>query len=133
MSDQSAAGAIASFISLIISLGFAAFIIATMWKLFVKAGKPGWAAIIPIYNTVVLLQITGRPLWFLILAFIPFVNLAFAVIICLDLARVFGKSALFGLGILFLSIIFLPLLAFGDARYIGPVVGTAPATPAPQL
>lgn len=95
-------------------------IIAAMWKLFEKADKPGWAAIVPIYNGIVMLQIVGRPVWWIILFFIPIVSLIIAILVCLDLARSFGKGAGYALGILFLGIIFLPMLAFGDAEYQGP-------------
>jgi hypothetical protein len=124
------AAALYSLVSLAISFAVAAVAIASLWRIFTKAGKPGWAAIIPIYNTVVMLQIVGRPLWFILLAFVPFVNLIVAVIICLDLARSFGKSAMFGVGLIFLSIIFLPILAFGDARYVGPAARQAASAPA---
>lgn len=95
-------------------------IIVGMWKMFTKAGKPGWACLIPIYNIVVLLQIVGRPLWFIILMLIPVVNLIAAIIVSLDLAKSFGKSAAFGIGIAFLGFIFIPMLGFGDAKYEGP-------------
>jgi hypothetical protein len=118
MSNDSAS--LISFLSLVIALAVAVVSIASMWRIFTKAGKPGWASIIPIYNAIVILQIIGRPIWFILFAFIPLANLILAVVICLDLARSFGKSALFGVGIMLLSIIFLPMLAFGDARYLGP-------------
>jgi hypothetical protein len=94
-------------------------LIAPMWRVFTKAGKPGWASLIPIYNTVVLLEITGRPTWWFILFLIPFVNIIVSIVLCFDLAAAFNKSTMFGLGILLLGFIFLPLLAFGDAEYQG--------------
>ena len=104
----------------IIYLGFFIVIIAAVWKVFVKAGKPGWAAIVPIYNVIVLLEIVGRPLWWVLLFFIPIVNFIVAIIVYIDLAKSFGKSAAFGIGLLFLGIIFYPILGFGDAEYQGP-------------
>lgn len=95
-------------------------IIVGMWKMFTKAGKPGWACLIPIYNIVVLLEIVGRPLWFIILMLIPVVNFVAAIIISLDLAKSFGKSTAFGIGIVLLGFIFIPMLGFGDAKYEGP-------------
>ncbi len=95
------------------------FYFASVWIIFEKAGKPGWAAIIPIYNMIVLLEIIGKPLWWIILMFIPFVNLIILILVYIELAQRFGKSTLFGLGLVFLSFIFIPLLAFGDARYEG--------------
>lgn len=100
-------------------LVIAVVMIAALWKIFVKAGEPGWAAIIPIYNAIVLLKIVGRPLWWLILFLIPFVNLIIAFIVAFDLAKVFGKGAGFALGMIFLAPIFYPVLAWSDAKYQG--------------
>ena len=91
--------------------------LAGWWKIFVKAGKPGWAAIIPIYNVIVLLQIVQKPLWWILLLLIPLVNFVVAIIVNLELARRFGKGTAFGLGLAFLSFIFAPILGFGDATY----------------
>ncbi len=109
------------------------FYLYCMWRIFVKAGKPGWAAIIPIYNYLVELEILGRPWWWLLLLFVPVVNIVIGIIIIFDLAKVFGKSTGFGFGLLFLSFIFIPILAFGDARYLGPIAGVTPTytPPAP--
>jgi hypothetical protein len=114
--DQGGGSAVMSLIYLVIGV----LVIASLWKVFTKAGKPGWAAIIPIYNIYVLLQIVGRPWWWLLLMLIPFVNFIIAIIVYIDLAKSFGKGVGFGIGLLFLSFIFLPMLAFGDARYVGP-------------
>ncbi len=92
--------------------------IAGLWKVFVKAGKPGWAAIIPIYNCIVLLEIVGRPIWWIILLLIPCVSIVVAFILCLDLAKAFGKDTAFGIGIFFLGFIFVPILGFGSATYV---------------
>jgi hypothetical protein len=106
--------------------------IASMWVLFRKAGKPGWAAIVPIYNLLVLLEIVGRPWWWIflfLLCFIPIVGIlvsvVLAVIIYGDLARSFGKGWGYAIGLLFLGIVFLPMLAFGDATYQGPAAKKA--------
>lgn len=99
------------------------FSIVCLWKVFVKAGKPGWAAIIPIYNIITELEIIGRPWWWLLLLFIPLVNIVIGIIVIFDLAKVFGKSTGFGFGLLFLSVIFMAILAFGDAKYLGPIAG----------
>jgi hypothetical protein len=92
-------------------------IVISMWKIFVKAGKPGWAAIIPIYNIIVLLEIAGKPLWWFILLLIPFVNLIVAIIMLVAVARNFGKGVGFAIGMLLLPFIFYPMLAFVDAKY----------------
>jgi len=115
-SEEAAAG---GGFSSIIGLLVAVLVIAGMWKVFTKAGKPGWAAIIPIYNVVVLLQIAGKPLWWIVLLFIPIVNFVIAVMVMISLAKAFGKGTGFALGLLFLSPIFIPILGFSDAQYTG--------------
>ena len=95
------------------------FYIASVWKIFEKAGKPGWAAIVPIYNLIVLLEIVNKPLWWIILLFIPFVNFIIIFVIYIELAQLFGKSTLFGVGLVLLSFIFIPVLGFGDAQFKG--------------
>ncbi len=98
----------------------AIFFIVTVWRIFTKAGQPGWAAIIPFYNYYVMLKVVGRPGWWLLLYLIPIVNIVILIIVCIDLAKVFGKSGGFAAGIILLPFIFLPILAFGDAQYQGP-------------
>lgn len=88
-----------------------------MWKVFVKAGKPGWAAIIPIYNMIVLLEITGKPIWWFILLLIPLVGFIVYIIVLIELAKRFGKGVGFAIGLLFLPFLFFPILGFGDAQY----------------
>ncbi|MCP5106243.1 MAG: signal peptidase I [bacterium] len=95
------------------------FMLISMWKVFEKAGQPGWAVIIPIYNIIVLLKIAKKELWWIILLFIPFVNIIILILVYIAVAENFGKSQLFGLGLAFFGIIFFPILAFGDAKYVG--------------
>ena len=104
-------------IVLVVYLAIIVAIIAGFWKVFTKAGKPGWAAIIPIYNVIVLLEIAGKPLWWIILFLIPLVNIVFAVIVGLAVAKNFGKGEAFGVGLGLLGFIFYPILGFGDAQY----------------
>jgi len=111
--------------ALVIYLAIIVAIIAGIWKVFTKAGKPGWAAIIPIYNIIVLLQIAGKPVWWILLLFIPLVNLVVVIIVSLAVAKQFGKSDAFGVGLALLGFIFYPILGFGDAQY-----QAAPAAPA---
>ncbi len=118
--QSDAAGAIGGLIGGLLYIGIIVLVIASLWKVFVKAGQDGWKAIIPIYNLYVLLQIVGRPGWWLILMLIPIVNLIVGIIVYIDLAKSFGKGVGFGIGLLLLGIIFLPILAFGDATYQGP-------------
>jgi hypothetical protein len=109
------------------------FLIASMWKTFVKAGQAGWAAIIPIYNTLIQLRIIGRPWWWLLLLIIPIVNIVILFIVSIDMAKSFGKGTGFGVGLALLSFIFWPILGFGSAQYIGPRgEGSSPATAEPS-
>lgn len=94
-------------------------VLAGVWKVFTKAGKPGWAAIVPIYNVIVMLEIAGKPLWWLVLMIIPVVNFVAAIIVCIALAAKFGKGSGFGVGLALLGPIFFPILGFGDAKYQG--------------
>lgn len=106
----------------VVEILLAIFLLFCLWKLFVKANKPGWAAIVPIYNILVELEIVGRPWYWLLLMLIPVVNLVVAIMLTFRMAKVFGKGTGFGFGLLFLPIIFYPILAFGDAAYLGPNV-----------
>jgi hypothetical protein len=109
-------------ISLVISVLMLALcigIIAGVWKVFSKAGKPGWACLIPIYNVIVLLQIIGRPWWWLVLLLVPIVGIIVAVMVSIELAKSFGKGAGFGIGLALLGPIFFPILGFGNDRYLG--------------
>lgn len=101
----------------VLCLALVVFIIASLWIVFTKAGQPGWAALIPIYNLYVLLKIAGRPGWWLLLYFVPLVSFVIAIIVAIDVAKAFGKGTGFGIGLAFLSFVFYPILAFGDARY----------------
>jgi len=102
-------------------------IIAGMWKVFVKAGQPGWASIIPFVNIYFLCKIGGKPGWWLILFFVPIVNFIVAIILTVAVAEKFGKGIGFALGMVFLGFIFFPILGFGSAQY----QGGAPAAEAP--
>jgi hypothetical protein len=84
-----------------------------------SAGQPGWASIIPIYNLYIWCKIVGRPAWWIILMLIPLVNIIVGIVLCIDMAKSFGKGVGFGIGLAFLGIIFLPILGFGSAQYQG--------------
>lgn len=116
----STGGTIGGLIGSLISLAICVLLIVSFWKVFTKAGRPGWACLIPFYNLYVLIKVAGRPGWWFLLFLIPFVNFVIGIIISLDVAKNFGKSALFGVGLIFLGFIFYPILAFGDAKYQGP-------------
>ena len=114
-----AGGAFLGCFSIMVILAVMAVVIIGMWKVFEKAGKPGWAAFVPIYNMIVLLEIVGKPLWWILLMFIPVVNLVIAIIVLLELAKAFGKGVEFAVGLLLLPFVFYPILGFGDAKYLG--------------
>ena len=95
-------------------------VLAAKWNIYQKAGKPGWAALIPIYNSIVLLEIVGKPIWWIFLLLIPGVNLIFAIWITNLLTKSFGKDEAFTVGLILLAIVFYPILGFGKANYQGP-------------
>jgi hypothetical protein len=102
-------------------LGLAATVLAivAMWKIFEKAGEPGWAAIIPFYNLYVLFKITWGNGWKFLFLLIPFANIVFLIITMVKLAKAFGKSGGFAVGLIFLSVIFYCILAFDQSQYLG--------------
>ena len=96
-------------------------LVVAQWKIFTKANKPGWASLIPIYNIIVLLEIVGKPWWWLLLMiFVPIVNIVFTIRMLNLLSKSFGKSTGFTVGLVFLPFIFFLILAFGNATYNGP-------------
>jgi hypothetical protein len=107
---------------LVVEVAIIIVVLAGMWKVFTKAGQPGWAIIIPIYNAYILCKIAGRPGWWVLLLLIPLVNLVIAILLAIDVAKNFGKGAGFGLGLAFLGPIFYPILGFGSATYRAPAV-----------
>ena len=107
-------------VGFVIWLAVMAFFIYCGWKIYVKAGQPGWAVIIPIYNVIVMLKIIGKPWWWILGLLIPFVNFVVIILIAVNLAKVFGKSTGFAVGLILLSFIFYPILALGDATYTAP-------------
>lgn len=104
----------------IIYLAILVLTVASMWKLFVKANEPGWAAIVPIYNIITLLKITGKPIWWIVLFFVPLVNFVALILIWISFAKSFGKGTGFAIGMLLLPFVFFPMLAFSDSTYQGP-------------
>ena len=106
-----------SAVTWIISAILGIFGIICLWKVFEKAGKPGWASIIPIYNIIVSFQVAGMSPWLILLMLIPVANLIVAILLNVKLAEKFGKGGGFAVGLIFLNIIFMAILAFGDAEY----------------
>ncbi len=112
--DYSNAGTAAGVgaVTLIFYIVIIALLLVSMWKIFVKCGKPGWAAIVPIYNIITMLDIAGKPAWYILLLLIPFANI-YVAWVCYDgMAKKLGKSTGFTIGMLLLPVIFFPILAF---------------------
>ena len=102
---------------LLVVLLIAIICIAGLWKVFTKAGQPGWAAIVPIYNAFVLVKVAGRPMWWGLLFIIPVVGIIVWILLSLDLVKRFGKETLFAVGLILLAPIFLTILGFDNSRY----------------
>jgi len=129
---QAAANATVLIFSLLITTVFLVLALIGLWKMYKKAGKPGWATLIPIYNTVVYLRIIARPWWWILLLLIPFVNIIVTFIMAVKLGKSFGKSGLFGfvwLGLF--PIVGTLILGFGSAQYTNPGSGSGPASGSP--
>jgi len=123
--DSTSAGTVAGIAALIGAMIIPIIIIWVVmvishWKIYEKAGKPGWAAIIPIYNFIVLLEIVGKPVWWIILLLVPCVNIVIIVWVTNLLSKSFGQSEGFTVGLLLLGIVFYPMLGFGNYQYLGP-------------
>lgn len=115
-------------IGIILALAFVVFFIASMWKVFEKAGQPGWACIIPIYNLYIMTKIVGKPGWWVVMFIIPIVNYIFLIWMYNLISKSFGKDVGFTLGLIFLAPIFWPILGFGSATYQGPAGAQAGGT-----
>jgi hypothetical protein len=96
------------------------FIIIAHWRVYEKAGQPGWACIIPIYNIYIMTKIVGKPSWWVLMMFIPGINIVFIIWLTNMISKSFGKDEGFTIGLLLLGIIFWPILGYGDAVYLGP-------------
>lgn len=104
---------------MVICLAISVVMLVAMWKLFSKAGEPGWACLVPFYNTYVLFKIAMGNGWLFLLMLVPIVNVVMEIMLLFKLAKAYGKGVGFGFGLLFLSPIFLLILAFGSAEYVG--------------
>ncbi|MCW3842483.1 DUF5684 domain-containing protein [Micromonospora yasonensis] len=124
--QQSSAATTGMIVGALVALVLLVVSIAAMWKVFTKAGQPGWAAIIPFYNYYVLVRIAGRPGWWFLLALIPIVNVVISLVVAIDLARSYGRSEVFGVvGLWLFSVIGFLILGFGSSRYQGPAAARA--------
>lgn len=111
-----------SAVYVILSLAISVLTLVAMWKLFVKAGKAGWKCLIPFYNTYCLYDIALGNGWLFLLMFVPCVNVVVGIMMLFKLAKAFGQGTGFGFGLLFLNTIFILILGFGSAEYVGPQV-----------
>jgi len=135
-SADSAAGGAAFGVFTLVYIVIIVLMIVSMWRLFVKAGKPGWAAIVPIYNQIVMLQIAGRPAWWILLTiFIPFFGWWVAIVAIIDFVKSYGKSTGYGVFAIFLPLIAYPMLAFSKTtQYVRPAAeGFEGFVPAPDV
>jgi hypothetical protein len=116
---QSVAAASSPFaqVLLVFYLAILVFYVAAAWKVFVKAGEPGWGVLVPFYNLYLLCKISDRPGWWFILFFVPLVNIFIGFTIAMDIAKAFSKGSAFGIGLWLIGIIFVPILGFGPAEY----------------
>lgn len=101
----------------LVMLAILIVVIAGMWKMLVKAGQPGWAILVPIYNIIVLIQVAKKPVWWIVLFLIPIVNFIAAILLAIEIAKNFGKPSSFAIGLILLPFVFYPILGFGDAQY----------------
>ena len=106
--------------TVLLYLAIGVLMIIAQWRIYEKAGQPGWAVLIPFYNFYVLLKIVGKPGWWLLWLFVPIANFIVTIWVTNLLSKSFGKDVGFTLGLLFLGFIFYPILGFGNAEYRGP-------------
>lgn len=116
----SGAAAGAMIVMMLIYLPMMILMLTSMMGVFIKADKPWWAAIVPIYNLVVMCEIVGKPVWWVVLMLIPLANIVVMILLTHSLSKSFGKDAGYTAGLLLLSVVFYPMLAFGSAQYQGP-------------
>lgn len=123
MAQNNAASLVGLIFFLVVYLAIIVLVIAGYWKMFAKAGQPGWGAIVPIYNSYLICKIAGRPGWWVILLLIPYLNFIFWIILMLDLAKSFARGVGFAVGMILLPMIFVPIIGFGSSEYHGPSAG----------
>jgi len=128
--DPNSTGSLAGLMAIIMAMLIPIFIISIIvivgqWKVYTKAGKPGWACIVPIYNLIVMLEIVGKPIWWIFLFLIPCVNFIFIIWTLNLVSKSFGQSEGFTIGLLLLGFIFWPILGFGNYKYRGPSAAEA--------
>ncbi|MDA8274886.1 MAG: DUF5684 domain-containing protein [Actinomycetota bacterium] len=106
--------------NLTLTIGFVALEVIGLWGVFAKSGRPGWWALVPVFDLFVLLRVVGRPWWLAVLFFVPVVDVVVAIVVFHALAKSFGKGVAYTVGLLVLGFVFVPVLGFGSAEYLGP-------------
>lgn len=115
-----AGGALSSCVFSVAYVGILALVAVGAWKLYAKAGQPGWGALVPFYNIYLYCRICGRPGWWVILMLVPLVNVIISIVLASDMSRSFGRGLGTTVGLIVLPVIFIPILGLGDAQYRGP-------------
>ena len=128
ITDAEAVAAAGAAATLGLVVGVIAYVVGALGLMgvFAKAGKPGWAAFVPIYNLIVLLEVVGRPLWWFILFLIPGVNVVAMIIVMNDLSKSFGHEVGFTVGLVLLTVVFTWILWLGSSTYRGPAAAASP-------
>ena len=127
-SDVGAVAVVIWLFVILIVMAVSILMIIAMWRIFTKAGKPGWASLVPIYNMVVMMQIVGRPEWQVVLMFLPFAHIYISIVLPLDLAKSFGKTTGFGVLMIFFPAIMYPILALAQAGMFARLCGSNQST-----
>lgn len=120
----SLAGVLLGLLSILAGLALGTVTVAGTWKMFVKAGQPGWGIFVPIYNCLLMVRIVGMPDWTLLLFLIPGISLAFHIIVSLELRKRFQQTTAFAVGLILLPTVFWAVLGFGKSAYTLPPVAT---------
>lgn len=128
VSSAADAGLALGMLAVFLVIGLAAYLFYgfCIGKILEKAGKPLWTGFVPIYNMLMIIEVVGRPTWWIIGCLIPYVNVIFFVLLYIDLAKSYGKDTGYGILLVLFSFIMLPMMAFsGDVRYVGPAAKQA--------
>lgn len=120
LAQAEAALALILIVFMLIMFAFWLLMVVSGWKVFSKAGQPGWGVLVPFYNLYLMLKIVGRPGWWLLLMFVPVVGAIVGIVVLHDMSKSFGRDVGTTLGLLFLPMVFWPILGFGSAEYEGP-------------
>jgi len=109
------------FVAVVLTVAPTVFMLVAMWQVYAKAGLPGWGSLVPFYNLFLFVKLAGKPGWWFVLMLVPVVNLVVGIILAFGVAKCFGKSGGFAVGLILLGFIFFPILAFGSAEFAPPI------------